>query len=1133
MKYLKATLLLTALLSLWVAAPASAEVKWWTKAEWGPSTLEAGGKGQLVIYTRNYGSSPSYATGAKIVDQLPAGVLATAVKAITPSKGPGASCSGVGSSTITCSMSGGTGYVAGFDAGLGGAYGGIVPEGPTIAIDLRAAPGVSGAGTNKVTVSGGGDYSPEIREDEIPFGTSNEGFGINPATFTNDLFDVPFPEDGQPFEQAGGHPGDFRLGFDFNESFKTSAVDPGQTYLAPIGGRVRNVEVTLPRGLIGNPEAVPKCKPLEFLKKGQDPQQMTGCPPNTQLGTIDVQLGDGNDGTDTAAGADLGINFNRTPIYNLVPPKGTPADFGFQFGEFAVGHIYASLDAAHNYAIKSTSPYNSQLLPVRSVRVNFWGVPGDPAHDLFRGRSPVLQDNGLPDPKVPPFGAPFTAPIKPFFTNPFDCGVDNGGFEIRVDSWKDPGTYTNPLETPNHLNVNGCDDQRMRFHPDIALQPTSRAAGGPTGLKVSLEVPQRDQTVEDFSTLYDQSGDLHAIDTPPIKKAVVRLPEGMTLSTSAAQGLTGCTAAQIGLGTNDPVSCPDSSQYGELAIHTPLLPKDEPMHGYIYIARQGDNPFHNFLALYLVIEDQNRGLRIKIPGRIDLDPQSGQITTTFDDLPQFPVSDLELSLKGGVRAGLVNPTTCGQKQISASFYSWADPQTPISKTSSFDISQKGDGSPCVANLGQRPFAPQMSAGTESNSAGAYSPFHLRLTRADDDQEFSQLNLDLPPGLLPKIAGIAECSDAGIAKAISRTAAGDGALEQSDPSCPASAQIGTSDVGSGVGQVITYIPGKVYLAGPYKGAPLSVVVITSILAGPYDLGVIAVRSGAYVDQTTGQASVKSDPFPQIYQGIPVRIRDVRVNIDRPQTMRNPTSCDPMSIDSQVTGTGGDLGSTADDSQARASSRYQAANCSELGFKPTLSLRLSGPSQRGSYPKLQAVFTPRPGDANTAFASVALPHSEFLENAHLNNICTRVQYATQSCPADSVYGYATAYTPLLDQPLKGPVYLRSSSHLLPDLVADLNGQVGFDIAARIDSVNGGIRSTFETVPDAPVSKFVLSMKGGSHGLLQNSRDICKGKTPKATAKFTAHNAKKLTSYPKLKADCAAKRKKQKGQRAHRGR
>jgi hypothetical protein len=1113
-RYLKATLALALLGALWAAAPAAAEVKWWTKTEWGPSTLKPGGKGQLLVYTRNYGLSPSeeYPV-AKIVDQLPAGVIATAVRVNlgdnyeTKSK-VGASCSGVGSSTVNCTM---TGYMGGVDGGESG----VIPlskvaEGPTVLIDVRVSPGAGGTGTNTVTMSGGGDPTPAVEVHPMPFGDVPEAFGINPSNFAADAFDAPFPGDGAPYRQAGGHPGDLRLAFDFNAGYRALERDPSETFLDPVG-RVRTVRVTLPPGLIGNPEALPKCQPLDFLRTGQTASEATGCPPDTQVGSLDVTLGNGTEPSAVEAVGGLGYGYNRIAVYNLVPPRGTPIDLGFRVGQFASGHVYATLDASRNYAIRAESPYISQTFPIRSVRTMQWGVPADPVHDLFRAQEPVLGADGDPDERFPAFGAPFTAPVKPFFTNPSDCGVDNGGFLISADSWNDPGNFTAPIETEEHLNVSGCDDERIRFQPDIALQPTSRAAGGPTGLRVHLEVPQRDQTVDDYEELYAEHGSLHGIDTPPIKKAVVRMPEGMTLSTSAAQGLTGCSAAQIGLGTNDPVGCPDSSQYGELTLHTPLLPEDEPMRGYLYIAKQGDNPFGTFLALYLVIEDQDRGLRVKIPGRVDLDPVTGQITTSFDELPQFPLSDMELSLKGGIRAGLVNPATCGAKQITATFYSWATPETPITKTSSYEVTQ-----PCVNDLAERPFAPEMSAGTLSNAAGSFSSFVFRLTRTDDDQEFSQLQATLPPGLSAKIAGIAKCPEAGIAQAISRTAAGDGALEVSNPSCPASSLIGSTDVGTGVGQALTYIPGKAYLAGPYRGAPLSLVVITPILAGPYDLGVVAVRTAIDLDSESAQASVKSDPFPQIYQGIPVRIRDIRVKIDRPETMLNPTSCDPMQITSRVTGVGGDLYSTADDSAADLSARFQAANCASLGFKPRLSFRLEGGTKRGDHPAFRAVLKGRPGDANIADTAVTLPRSAFLDQGHIRTVCTRAQFATESCPPGSVYGHAKAITPLLDEPLEGPVYLRSSSHLLPDLVVALRGEIEVDLVGRIDSRKGRIRSSFETVPDAPVTKFVLSMQGAKKGLIQNSRDLC-AHSYAAMVQMSGQNGKAHDFQGKVAVSC----------------
>ena len=556
-------------------------------------------------------------------------------------------------------------------------------------------------------------------------------------------------------------------------------------------------------------------------------------------------------------------------------------------------------------------------------------------------------------------------------------------------------------------------------------------------------------------------------------------------------------------------------------LRTPILARRRPaLTGRVYVAKQNENPFHNFLALYLVIEEPDRGLQVKLPGEVDLDPQTGQITTIFDDLPQFPASEVQMRLKGGVRAGLVNPPTCGKKTITANFYSWQDPTTPRTVKSSYEVTEKPNGSPCVNSLAQRPFSPGFEAGTTNNTAGDYSPFVMRLTRTDDDQEFSRLLTKMAEGLTGKLAGIGRCSEAGVAQAEARTAAGQGRLEQLQPSCPASSEVGATDVGAGVGVPLTYVPGKVYLAGPYRGSPLSIVVITSAVVGPYDLGVIAVRAALDVDPSTTRVSVDSDPFPQIFQGIPVRIRDLRVKVDRPNFILNPTGCAKKQIEARVTGTGGDAALTGDDTIADLAEPFQAARCASLAFKPRLSFRLLGGTHRGAHPRLKAVVRGRPGDANIAGASVALPHSEFLDQGHIKTVCTRVQFAAKQCPAGSVYGRVKAKTPLFEEPLSGPIYLRSSNHPLPDLVAVLKGPaslpVEVDLVGRVDSIKGGIRNTFEVVPDAPVSSAVFSFQGGKKGLLVNSTDLC-DQTHKAIARFTAQNGKRLTLRPILRVSC----------------
>ena len=1098
---------------------ASAAPLYDVKASWGSTTLPPGGEGQFSLQVRNIGTEDGKGD-LIIVDQLPGGVTATDIHGAFANYGGGYDCSILeAGAKVQCVM---TDFwvsefnKAGFEHGLAEAPGtkttslaGLYPTGylPLLFIDVAIDPGASGIATNTATVFGGGAAAPVSDVDQVPISDVSPQFGLVPGSFAADVFDAAYPF-GAPSRQAGDHPFEQRVNFDFTT--RHGIGKDGTPYFTS-AEQVKTVEATLPRGMIGNPEATPKCDPVDFAREGSS-FVSTGCPANTQVGYLNAFISGGP--TDFGQGGFFFPNqvAAHVPIYNLEPPKGVPADFAFNAG-VSQAHIYPSLDPAQSYAIKTVTPNISSLVGVLGSEVTFWGVPGDPAHDRFR-YYPKAQENG------DVAGASFAGELRPLLTNPMDCGFDNGGARVRIDSYQRPDQFTAVEEYPEPHNTEGCDDLRFRFEPDVSLQPTDRHAGAPTGLDVHLEIPQRDDVAMEAEELYAENGFVKGVSTPPIKKAVVTFPQGMTLSPSAAQGLGSCSSAQISLGTNDPVRCPDNSQYGTLTLHTPLFPVDAQPKGFIYIAKQNDNPFHNFLSLYLVIEEPDRGILVKVPGRVDLDQQTGQITTTFDDLPQFPVSDMQMTFKGGVRAALVNPSTCGAKTITAEFFSWHDPSTPHVVTNAYEVTQKPDGTPCVNSLAERPFKPGLEAGTLNNSAGTFSPFFFRLTRTDDDQEFSQVGITLPPGLSAKLAGVSQCPDAGIVQAASRTGAGEGALEQTDPSCPASSFIGTTDVGAGVGVPLTFVPGRVYLAGPYLGAPLSMVVITPTRVGPYDLGVIAVRSAIEIDPETAQATAFTDPLPQIYQGIPLRLRDIRVRVDRPEFTLNPTSCAEKQIEAHITGTGGDLKSIADDTATDLSERFQAADCALLPFKPKLSFRLFGSTHRGAHPKLKAFARLRPGDANIASVSVALPKSEFLDQDHIRTVCTRVQFAAHQCPEGSVYGFAVAGTPLFDQPLKGPVYLRSSPHRLPDLVVALKGPpslpIEIDAVSRIDSVNSGIRNTFELVPDAPLATFTLTMKGGKKGLLINSTDLCAA-THRATAKFRAQNGKAITLHPKMQSSC----------------
>jgi hypothetical protein len=286
----------------------------------------------------------------------------------------------------------------------------------------------------------------------------------------------------------------------------------------------------------------------------------------------------------------------------------------------------------------------------------------------------------------------------------------------------------------------------------------------------------------------------------------------------------------------------------------------------------------------------------------------------------------------------------------------------------------------------------------------------------------------------------------------------------------------------------------------------------------------VRTAVHLDRSTAQVNAKADPIPQILEGVPLRIRDVRVILDRPGFSLNPTSCDANQISAKLNGNSGAV--------ANLSSRFQVGGCGELGFKPKFSGRLIGGTKRGDHPRFLAeVRWPAGAYANTKDVSVTLPRSEFLDQANIRTICTRVQAAADTCPKGAIYGFAEASTPLLDEPLKGPVFLKSSDNKLPDLAIKLRGPesmpVEVEFQGRIDSIKGQIRDTIEGLPDVPVTKFVLRMRGGKKGLLVNSRNLCIGKPGRMDVRALGHNNRRADQKPRLKNSCK-KAKKRKGQK-----
>jgi hypothetical protein len=904
------------------------------------------------------------------------------------------------------------------------------------------------------------------------------------------IADVPALRGAAPLSAAGAHP-DATASFSFNRD--SSGVFPE-------GGNVRDAIVDTPPGFVGDPTSVPAC-PRDLMAAFGGTHRSGLCPPSSQVGVVTITV---NTGFTHAP--------QTHPLYRVTEAAGTPAQFGFVFAkQFII--LTPHLDSDGDYGLEFAATDIAANVPVLAVTVTLWGVPASPVHDPERWNYETGE-----------FGAPAGLAPAPFIVNPTWC--DSGELEstIAIDSWQESGRWL-PIApgdsdyTAAAPQPTGCGSLRFvggHGGAGLTLQPTVRSADTPSGYEANLTLP------------YNENPE--GLANPTLRDTRVTLPEGVALNASAANGLAACTEAQIGYLGNDfalpnpmhfdekPIGCPDASKIGTVEVVTPLL--EEPLKGSVYLARQHENPFGSLLAIYIAIDDANTGIVVKLAGHVETDPATGRITATFTNNPQLPFTEFKLDFFGGPGASLVNPQTCGAKTTSTLLTPWSAPYTPaVTSTDSFNVTTAANGGPCPQTEGAAPAAVSFEAGTTFTTAAFYSPFVIKLSREDGTQRFKALNLTLPEGLTGRLAGTPYCPDAAIAQAQSRSRPGEGALELASPSCPAASQVGTVDVAAGAGSSPVHVQGKAYLAGPYKGAQLSMVVITPAVAGPFDLGVVVVRTPLYVNEETAQISARSDAFPSILEGIPLDIRQVAIDLSKPEFTYTPSSCEAMSVTGEATMTTGQV--------ASLNNRFQVGGCKGLEFAPKLALKVFGKTNRNAKPRLRAVLRAKSGEANIARAQVNLPHSLFLEQNHIKTVCTRVQWTAGSghgsgCPKGSIYGHARAITPLLEKPLEGPVYLRSNGgeRKLPDLVAALNGQIDIALWGKVDSgPNHGLRNTFEVVPDAPVSKFILEMRGGKKGLLVNSENLCSktARKRRAIVRFVGHNGAVESFKPHVANQC----------------
>jgi hypothetical protein len=859
---------------------------------------------------------------------------------------------------------------------------------------------------------------------------------------------------------------------------------------------MKTLRVDLPVGLSVNPGATPQCAEAH----------PNDCPLNTKVGESLVTVS-----PEVPLVPPVTI---PALVYNLVPKQGQPARFGF-----------------------TVEPVPElPLLPPTDIFLEADVAWESDFHEGFTINVPKVASVKLLKNRLIFEGQTNTPPgIGYFLTTPSTCFDPTGPFEHTYSTYAraDSLPNTDPIfpdgspfveaKLPPGTSPKGC--ATIPFDPSIAVSPGTNQVDSPAGATTDVNLPvEISPTGQETSTM---------------RTARVTLPAGMGLNPSAANGLAACSEAQFGKGTRNPVACPPASKVGTVTVATPPLPEG-PLTGNVYVGEQKsrDPESGEEFRIFVDAESPRYGVSVRLVGNVVANAKTGRLTAVFDDpakanllrggnsdnlphgLPQVPFTTFRISIDGGPRAALSSPPTCGPNTTTSELTPWSaqfsgkGPATPASK---FDLAALPSGGPCPKKMAERPFAPGFTAAPKTDAVKTFTPFSAHISRPPGQQELKGLDIVLPEGATAKLKGVPYCPPTAIAKAAERS----GAAEKKNASCPDGSRIGATVVQAGTGPSPLKIEGDAYLAGRYEGAPVSVLVVTPALAGPFDLGNVVVRVPLFLDPESAQIHPRTDDIPDVYGGTKLDIRSVFLNINRKDFTLNGTNCRKAETGGTIKGGGADPLNPGAYSAFKVADKARGTGCRKLKFRPKLKIRLFGATRRAKHPKLRAVLKARGKDANIRKASVALPHALFLDQASLGTVCTRVQFAADKCPKRSIYGKARAFTPLLGKPLEGPVYLRSSNHTLPDLVAHLEGQVDIDLAGRIDSFQGGIRTTFGRVPDVPVSKFVMTLPGGKKGLLVNSTNLC-AKPVKAIIRIKAQNGKKANRKPKLRTPCNGNKK-----------
>jgi hypothetical protein len=839
------------------------------------------------------------------------------------------------------------------------------------------------------------------------------------AEFRVDAFDVTNAAGvaGADPNQAGGHP-------DLNVSATFGSGPAGDAQYAPNDGHVRKVVVDLPAGISGNPNAVPRCTAEQFELSLSF---SAACPVGSQVGLLRV-----SSEYQHSSPPDTSL----VPLFALDPLPGETARLGTSVTSYPVTISISPRPGDLGLRATVNSTPGGSANPW-FVGLTLWGIPADSSHDLDRLNAfgfPLTTDPNTGDPAPTPSQAPRLA----FLSNATSCTPPSTA-TVSATSYENSDAVVTRTADTAYPTPTGCD--REAFDPSVSVRPTDTRPDTPSGYDISLTVPQQ--------TNADAPGSSH------VRTVDLTLPPGVVISPAGASGLDSCNDEQLGLGADGDTACPDASRIGSASFDVPILPGS--ITGAVYLRKP--LPGHLFR---LALVASGYGVKLKIPGEVTPDPVTGQLHAVFDNAPQQPFSGLTLRFDGGPRAPLANPESCGTVTAAGSSTGWNGKVASLSD--SFTIADPG-GSSCAG----RGFLPSLRAGTSLSQAGAAAPLVLDVARKDGEQDLRQLDVQLPPGLTAKVAGVPLCGSGDAAAGT----CGDGSL------------VGSTTVGAGSGSQPLYLPGRVYLTAGYGGAPYGLSIVVPAKVGPFDLGNVIVQAKVYVDRTTAALRVISEPLPTIVQGIPLRIKEIRIAIDRPNFILNPTNCGAKSIVATVTSTDG--------ATAAPASSFAATGCKALPFKPALTISTSGKKYKGSGGSLTVGIKSPVGQANLGAVSVRLPLQLAARASTLRTLCSSAQWAAQTCPPSTISGTASATTPILPEPLKGSVYFVTRSNGadgLPQLRTILRGN-GLEIELTGDvkvGKDGYTNTTFPAIPDVPITGFSMDLPQGPHSLLDVNGNLC---------------------------------------------